>query len=235
MDKKTQWNQTVEVLEHAYRLREFTCQLIKYPKYREYQPLFTTQDEWTIAKYIMEGLTPFQYCIRLMSKTHRVMLHRVITVYNQMFNRMDGVMRAVSGMKPQWKDALYFAMKFQQEKLSTFYAQVTPTTCKVLISAQILNPFRKLQSFQKWDKGMGINTKDKTSYTTKCQKAFSKVCGECILCQISINVQHSTQKRCGLAIYSPPQMLLNLVNYLCIHIMCPAMMKNTSCLKERLK
>jgi hypothetical protein len=44
----------------------------------------------------------------------------------------------------------------------------------LLISAHILDHFRKLRSFRKWDKGMDINPEDKTSYTTQYQEAFLK-------------------------------------------------------------
>jgi len=50
MDVKTHWNSTLELLKHAYRLREFTREWLQNPKYAEYLPLFTTQDEWTIVK-----------------------------------------------------------------------------------------------------------------------------------------------------------------------------------------
>jgi hypothetical protein len=44
----------------------------------------------------------------------------------------------------------------------------------LLISTHILDPFRKLRSFRKWDKGMDINPQDETSYTTHYQEAFLK-------------------------------------------------------------
>jgi len=44
----------------------------------------------------------------------------------------------------------------------------------LLISAHILDPFRKLQSFEMWDKGMDINPEDETSYTTQYQEDFLK-------------------------------------------------------------
>jgi len=44
----------------------------------------------------------------------------------------------------------------------------------LLISAQILDPFRKLQSFRKWGKCTVINPEDETSYTTQYQEAFLK-------------------------------------------------------------
>jgi len=143
MDVKTRWNSTLELLERAYRLREFTREWLQNPKYAQYRLLLTTQDEWTIVKYVMEVLRPFRYWTLWMSKRHTVTLHHVITVYNDMFNHMDGVMRALA-KKTQWKEDLFFAVKLARQKLSKYYAEVTPTTGMLLISAQILHPFRKL-------------------------------------------------------------------------------------------
>jgi hypothetical protein len=61
LDVKTRWNSALELLERAYRLREFTHEWLQKPKYTEYRPLFTPQDEWTIVKYVMEVLRPFRY------------------------------------------------------------------------------------------------------------------------------------------------------------------------------
>ena len=93
MDVKTDWNSTMELLERAFRSREFTPDRLKNPQFSHYQPLFTTQDEWTIVKYVMEVLRPFQYWTVWMSKRHTVTLHHVITVYNDRLDHMDGVMR----------------------------------------------------------------------------------------------------------------------------------------------
>jgi len=46
-----------------------------------------------------------------MSKRHTVTLHHVITVYNDMFDHMDDVMRALAKKKTQWKEDLFFAVK----------------------------------------------------------------------------------------------------------------------------
>jgi len=109
-----------------------------------------------------------------MSKRHTVILHHVITVYNDMFDHMDGVMQAFARKKTPWKEDLFFTVKLARQKLSKYYAEVTPTTGMLLISAHILDPFQKLRSFRKWDKGMDINPEDKTSYTTQYQEAFLK-------------------------------------------------------------
>jgi len=44
----------------------------------------------------------------------------------------------------------------------------------LLISAHILDPFRKLRSFRKWDKGIHINTENETSHIPQYQEAFLK-------------------------------------------------------------
>jgi len=62
-----------------------------------------------------------------------------------MFDHMDGVMQALG--KTQWKEDLFFAVKLARQKLSKYYAEVTPKTGMVPISAHILDPFRQLRSF----------------------------------------------------------------------------------------
>jgi len=79
-----------------------------------------------------------------MSKRHTVTLHHVITVYNDMFDHMDGVMRALAKKKTQWKEDLFFAVKCAQQKLFKYNTEVTPTTGMLRIMAHIFNPFWKL-------------------------------------------------------------------------------------------
>jgi len=109
-----------------------------------------------------------------MSKRHTVTFHHVITVYNDMFDHMHGVMRALAKKNNQWKEDLFFAVKLAQQKLSKYYAEVTPTTGMLLMSTQIYDRFRKSRSLSMWDKGMDINPEDETSYTTQYQEAFLK-------------------------------------------------------------
>jgi len=87
MDVKTRWNSTLELLERACRLQEFTREWLQNPKYSEYRPLFTTQDEWTIAKYVMEVLRSFRYWTLWMSKRHTVSLHHFISVQSHVRSR----------------------------------------------------------------------------------------------------------------------------------------------------
>ena len=59
LDVKTRWNSTLELLEQAYPLREITREWLNNPKYSEYRLLYTTENEWTVIKYVMEVLMPF--------------------------------------------------------------------------------------------------------------------------------------------------------------------------------
>jgi hypothetical protein len=90
-------------------------------------------------------------------KRNTVTLHHVITVYNDLFDHMDGMMRALAKKKTQWKEDLFFAVKLARQKLSKYYTEVTPKTGMLLISGHILDSFRNLRSIGKWVKGMDIN------------------------------------------------------------------------------
>jgi hypothetical protein len=44
----------------------------------------------------------------------------------------------------------------------------------ILIFAQLLDPFQKLISYRKWNKGIDVNPEDETSYPTQYEQAFLK-------------------------------------------------------------
>jgi len=46
-----------------------------------------------------------------MSNRHTVTLHHVFTVYNDMFDHIDGVMRALAKKKTPWKVDLFVTVK----------------------------------------------------------------------------------------------------------------------------
>jgi len=153
MDAKTCCNSTLKLLECAYGLQELTREWLQNPKYSDYWPLFTTPHEWTIVKYVMDVLRPFWYWTLWMSKWHTVTLHHVITVYNDMFNHMDGVMWALAKKKTQWKENLFFAVKLARQQLPKYYTEVTPTTGRLPIDAQILDAFPEVAIVYKVGQG----------------------------------------------------------------------------------
>jgi len=85
---------------------------------------------------------------------------------------MDGIIPKWVHKQPQWQEDCYFTMTFGHQTLFKFYAEVTPMTGMLSMPANIVHPFQKLRSFRMWNKGMDINSKDKSSYTTQYQKGF---------------------------------------------------------------
>jgi len=174
MNVMTHWDSTLELLDHAYQSHEFKLVFLQNPKYSDYRPHFTTQDKWTMMQSAMEWLRAFRYWTLWMSKRHTVILCDVITVYNDMFNHMHGMMRHLAKKKTPLKEDLFFVVKLAQQKLSKFYAEVTSTTGMHFISAHDLDPFRKVRLIKKWDQGMDINHEDETTYTDHYHEAFLK-------------------------------------------------------------
>jgi len=174
MDVMKQWNWILEMLERAYWLREFTRECLQNPKYTDNQPLFCTQDGWTIVQYVMEVLRQFWYWTLWMSKRHSVTLPHIITVYNDIIDHMDGVKRALAMKKTAWKEDFFLAVKLARQTLCKYYGEVTPMTRVLLICSYVLDPVRMLRSFRKWHMGMDINPEDETFYTAQYQEAFLK-------------------------------------------------------------
>jgi len=83
-------------------------------------------------------------------------------------------MRAFVEKRTQCKEYLYFAMKFAQQKLSKWNAEVTPMTGMLHTSAEFLDTLERLRSFWKWDKGIDSNPVDESSHITQSQEAFLK-------------------------------------------------------------
>jgi len=107
LDVKRLWNSTQELLGRACQIREYTHQWFQNPKFSDYRPRFTTLDQLTIVKYVIEVFRPFRYWNLWMLKRYTVTLYHDITVYNDMFNHMDRVMRALAKQKTRWKEDLF--------------------------------------------------------------------------------------------------------------------------------
>jgi len=86
-----------------------------------------------------------------------VTLHHIITVYNDIFDPIDGVMGALAKKKTPCKEDVFIAVKLACQKLSYYHSEVTPSTGMLLISAHILELYRKLRLFRNCDKGRDIN------------------------------------------------------------------------------
>ena len=105
---------------------------------------------------------------------HTVTVRHVTTVYNDIFDHMDGVLHTLAKKKTQWMEDLFFAMRFARQMLCKYYAEVTPLTGMLHRSAHMLDSLWRLRSFRRRDNGMDINPEDETSYTTQYQEVILK-------------------------------------------------------------
>jgi len=67
---------------------------------------------------------------------------------------------------------MYFPISIARVIMSKNNAEFTPFSYLLLISGHILDAFRKLRLFGKWDKAKRINSGNETSLTVQYQKAF---------------------------------------------------------------
>jgi len=189
-----------------------------------------TQDEWNIIQYIIEVLLPFRYWTLWMLKCHTCTLHHDITVYNDMFDYLDGVMRALAKKKTQCKEDLYFAGTFARQKPLIKYAEVSPMMVMLLITAPTVNPLQKLQLF----------TSEASEWISimRTRLPILPNTWRCVWCTWRMNAVPNTDVCSSLnprvyqaTISSPPRWLPDLINLVIIHVICPAMMNNTQCIK----
>jgi hypothetical protein len=55
-----------------------------------------------------------------------------------------------------------------------YYSEVTAESSMLFIGAHILDPFKILQSYSKWDKAMDVNPENKGSFTVQYKDAILK-------------------------------------------------------------
>jgi len=108
-----------------------------------------------------------------------------------------------------------------------YYAELNPTRGIHLISAHLLDPFRRLWSFRKWDKGMDMNPEEETSYRPPNTKRHSWSMWRMNTAPY-VNVCRSLNpKLYWTTISSPLERLQHPVNLPSTHLICPVMMNNT--------
>jgi len=111
MEVKTDWNSTVELIERVNQFQEFTHEWLQNPKYSDYLELITTKDEWTLVKYVLDIFTPFRDWTLWMLQRHLLTLHHSVSEYNDMFDQLDCLMRALVKRKTPLKEDFSCAVK----------------------------------------------------------------------------------------------------------------------------
>jgi hypothetical protein len=135
-------------------------------------------------------------------------------------------MRALAKKKTPSSEDLFFAVKLARQKLPKYYAEVNPTTVKLLTSEHILDRFQKFRLSREWDKGMDINPEDTTSYPIQYQEASLKYL-ENEYCTKHRGVPVNKLESLLSSNIVPLQRHLDSVNHLLICMICPVMIKNT--------
>jgi len=174
----------------------------------------------------MEVMRPFRCWTLGMSKRYIVTLHQVITVYNDMFDQMDGVMQASTKKMTPWKGDSFLAMQLAWQKLSTYYAAVTPSTGMLHISAPILDLIRMLQTSWKLDKGIDINLWTRHRIQLNTKRPFWNTWWMNTVRNIKVCQSINTKAYRG-TILSPPERFHDPVNHLSTHPICAVTRKNT--------
>jgi len=86
-DITTGWNSTLNMLERAVRLCEFTKDWLL--TYAEFTTLWSTLEEWRQIEYILEVLQPIRIWTLSMSKTRCVTIHQVFQVFQDIFDHLE--------------------------------------------------------------------------------------------------------------------------------------------------
>jgi hypothetical protein len=163
-----------------------------------------------------------------MSKRHTVTIPDVIGVYNDMFDQMDSIMWPLAKWRTQWMEDLYTTACWVWHKWTIYYAEVTLTSGMPHRLAHIVDPFWKLRTFRKWDKGMDIHPDAKTLYRIQHRKAFWCMCRMNTLPNMAV-CQAWNPKSYRATIPSPLQWHQDLANFPSIQIIYAVIMTNNQC------
>jgi len=172
MDEKTWWNLMLELYEKAYQLRKVIGDWLKNPTFSDYWPFFKTQDESTIVKHVMDIARQFKYLTLWTLKWHMVTLHPVITAYNNMFNHMDGIMRAFAKNQTDRKHDRDFIANYAWQMLSKIYAHVAPPIGTLLISVTSSILVGSCNHFWRWTREVTLIIKMRHSILPNTKRHF---------------------------------------------------------------
>jgi hypothetical protein len=173
LDVLTRWNSLLFLLERAYRCRSFTEKwLSSSPSNTKYASCLATDDEWRAIEYLIKILRPIRYWTMIFQTRRRVTLNHIITVYNDVFDHFDSVLDALKSKKAQWQIDLREATQAARTVMMKYYDEIRPGAGTLIILGHILDPFRKIKAFKKWDIREGGKPSDEDSYTAQNRQVF---------------------------------------------------------------
>jgi hypothetical protein len=169
-DVKTRWNSTLNMLERALRMKEFTKEwILKFPTFK---PLWSTPEEWKQVEYILEVLQLIRFWTLWMSKTHGVTIHRVFQVYQEIFDHLEDQVEKLQNKRMRWKVDIRQALEKAIEKAKVHYGKTENPRGLLLGIAACLNPYCKLELYKGWDDDEGNDILDPGSWTQQYRSQF---------------------------------------------------------------
>ena len=148
-DVKTRWNSTLNMLERALRMKDFTREWIR--EYECYMPLWSTPGEWKQVEYILEVLEPIRLCTLWMSRTRAPTIHKVFVVYDCIFDHLDNQISILENKRMRWKVDIREALGKARQKANKYYSKTENPRGLLLALGACLNPYSKLDLFKEWD------------------------------------------------------------------------------------
>lgn len=169
-DVQTRWNSTLNMLERAIRMKDFTKEWIR--QYPVYMPLWSTPSEWKQVEYILQVLEPIRFCTLWMSKTRGPTIHSVFRVYDTIFNHLDDQISNLSNKRIRWKVDIREALEKAKQKATLYYSKTENPRGQMMALGACLNPYNKLELFNDWDEVEGTRFQDLGSYTQIYRQSF---------------------------------------------------------------
>jgi len=122
-DHSIRWSATFNMLQRAVYLRKaidlWTCSKSQYKK------LILNEHEWEMIEFLVHFLHPFQIITTLVQGTSKPSLHDVWVKYEEMFDKLDEVKKAINEMtiRPIWLREVQVAIEKMWEKLGDYYSK----------------------------------------------------------------------------------------------------------------
>jgi len=165
-DIKTRWNSTLNMLERSVRLRELTNDWLQ--TYAEFTPVWSTPEEWRQTEYGFEVLQQIRFGTLLMLKTRGATIHRVLQVYQDIFDHLQMQISKLEWMRRQWKVDISEGLVKAKLKAASYYGKTESRRGLLFGIGTCLNPYCKGNLFREWD----LDASGETEYEKSYQKEF---------------------------------------------------------------
>lgn len=115
----------------------------------QYKKLILNEHEWEMIEFLVHFLHPFQIITTLVQGTSKPSLHDVWVKYEEMFDKLDEVKKAINEMtiRPIWLREVQVAIEKMWEKLGDYYSKTGRPFA--FIDATLLHPALKVSFMRK--------------------------------------------------------------------------------------